>query len=54
LFVLEGDQAVKKEVVLGIVGDEYSEILSGLKEGDKVILEDSGSNRRNDETGNNN
>ena len=50
IYVLEGDQAVKKEVVLGIVGDDYSEILTGIKEGDKVILEDSGSARKKDET----
>ncbi len=54
LFVIEGDQAVKREVVLGIVGDEYSEILSGLKEGEKVVSEDSGSTRRKDEPGINN
>lgn len=38
VFVVEGDEAVKKDVVLGIIGDEYCEILSGLKEGDVVIL----------------
>lgn len=50
LFVLEGDQVVKREVVLGIAGDEYCEILSGLKEGDKVIIEDTGSTRRKEDT----
>lgn len=50
LFVLEGDQVVKREVVLGIAGDDYCEILSGLKEGDKVIIEDTGSTRRKEDT----
>ena len=49
VFVIEGDKAVKKEVVLGIVGDDYCEILSGLKEGDIVISEETGSIRRKDE-----
>ena len=37
--VVEGDKAVKKEVILGLIGDDYCEILSGLKEGDEVISE---------------
>jgi HlyD family secretion protein len=49
VFVIEGDKAVKREIVLGIVGDDYCEILSGLKEGDKVISEETGSIRRKDE-----
>jgi HlyD family secretion protein len=49
VFVVEGDKAVKKEVVLGIAGDDYCEILSGLKEGDKVFSEEKGSVRRKDE-----
>lgn len=39
LFVLEGDKAIKKEFTLGITGNEYIEILSGLEEGDVVITE---------------
>lgn len=39
IFVLEGDKAVKKEIVLGIIGDDYCEILSGLEEGQEVIIE---------------
>jgi len=38
VFVVEGDEAVKKDVVLGIIGDEYCEILSGLNQGDAVIV----------------
>jgi len=49
VFVIEGDKAVKREIVLGIVGNDYCEILSGLKEGDKVISEETGSIRRKDE-----
>ena len=39
VFVIEGNKAVKREILLGIVGDEYCEILSGLKQGDVVISE---------------
>ncbi len=42
VFVIEGDKAIKKEILLGIVGDEYCEILLGLKEGDVVIAEEIG------------
>ncbi len=42
VFVIEGDKAVRKEVMFGIVGNEYCEILSGLKEGDVVIAEEAG------------
>lgn len=37
--VIEGDNLVKKEVILGLIGDDYCEILSGLNEGDEVISE---------------
>jgi HlyD family secretion protein len=37
VFVIEGSKAIKKDILLGIVGDQYCEILSGLKEGDVVI-----------------
>ncbi len=39
MFVVKGNKAVKKDVVLGIAGDEYSEVLSGLDEGDVVITD---------------
>jgi len=45
VFVIEGNKAIKKEILLGIIGDEYCEILSGLKEGDVVISEETGSIR---------
>ncbi len=45
VFVIEGDKAVKKEILLGIIGDEYCEILSGLKQGDVVISDETNSIR---------
>lgn len=45
VFVIEGDKAVKKEILLGIIGNEYCEILSGLEEGDVVISEEKSSFR---------
>jgi HlyD family secretion protein len=39
VFVVEGNKAVKKEILFGIIGDEYCEILSGLKQGDVVIAD---------------
>jgi HlyD family secretion protein len=43
IFVIEGNKAIKKDILLGIVGDEYCEILSGLEEGDIVISEETNS-----------
>ena len=37
--VLAGDKSVNKEIVLGIIGDDYCEVLSGLNEGDIVVLQ---------------
>jgi HlyD family secretion protein len=39
LFVVAGDKAIKKEFTLGIVGNDYCEILSGLQEGDVVVFD---------------
>ena len=39
VFVANGDKAVKREVVLGIQNAEMVEIVSGLAEGDLVIIE---------------
>jgi len=41
VFVVEGDQAVKRNIILGLVGDEYCEVVSGLKEGDLIVTGDS-------------
>lgn len=48
-FVVEGDKAIQKEFTLGIVGNEYCEILSGLNEGDVVITEGLNAFRNMDE-----
>ncbi len=37
VFVVQGNKAIKKEIVLGIRGNEECEIISGLNEGDIVI-----------------
>ncbi|MCF6332491.1 MAG: HlyD family efflux transporter periplasmic adaptor subunit [Draconibacterium sp.] len=39
IFVVEGNKAVKKEVFIGIIGNNFCEILSGLKVGDVIISE---------------
>ena len=39
LFVIAGNKAVKKEVTLGVKGNEYYEVVSGLKPGDVVITD---------------
>ena len=45
VFVVENNKAIKKEILLGIIGDEYCEVLSGLKQGDVVISDDTNSIR---------
>jgi HlyD family secretion protein len=45
VFVIEGNKAVKKEILLGIIGDAYCEVLSGLKQGDVIISEGTSSIR---------
>lgn len=42
VFVVEGDKAVRREILLGLEGNEYCEVLSGLREGDVVIAEEPG------------
>jgi HlyD family secretion protein len=42
VYVIEGDKAVKRDILLGIIGNEYCEVLSGLSEGDVVIAEETG------------
>ncbi|NOR76621.1 MAG: HlyD family efflux transporter periplasmic adaptor subunit [Draconibacterium sp.] len=39
VFVVENDIAIKREIVLGISGNDSCEIISGLNEGDEVIVE---------------
>jgi RND family efflux transporter MFP subunit len=38
VFVAEGSQAVKKEIVINEGDDKHIEVISGLKEGDRVII----------------
>lgn len=38
LFVIEDSIAKKRDVKIGIVGDEYIEIVEGLTEGERVII----------------
>lgn len=39
VFVIQGNAAVKKEIVLGIIGNDSCEIISGVNEGDEIIIE---------------
>ncbi len=38
VFSLESDVAVRKNITTGLKGDEYTEILSGAREGDELII----------------
>jgi len=49
VFVLQGNKAVKKEITLGITGNNFCEILSGLNEGDVIITDGLGAFRHLDE-----
>lgn len=40
LFVVDGSQLVKRKVMLGDSNFEYVEVVSGLKEGDHVVISD--------------
>jgi len=37
VFVIDDNRAVKKEITLGVVGNDFCEILSGLNEGNVII-----------------
>jgi len=39
VMILENGQAKEREVVLGLEGNDYFEVISGLQEGEEVILE---------------
>jgi RND family efflux transporter MFP subunit len=39
VFVVQGNKALKKEIRLGLQNHEYVEIVSGVQEGDIVIIE---------------
>ncbi|MDR2915236.1 MAG: efflux RND transporter periplasmic adaptor subunit [Tannerella sp.] len=40
LFVINGDQLLKRKVILGDSNFEYVEVISGLQEGDEVVISD--------------
>ena len=40
LFVINGDEILKRKVILGDSNFEYVEVVSGLREGDEVIVSD--------------
>ncbi len=42
VFVIQENKALKCEIELGLIGNEYCEILSGLNEGNVVVSEDLG------------
>ena len=49
LFIIEKNKAVKKDFTLGVIGNDYCEILSGLKEGDAVVFDGLNAYRQFDE-----
>ena len=48
VFIVKGDLAVKKEIQIGIIGDNYCEVISGLNEGDSIVLENANNYRNVD------
>lgn len=38
VYIAKKDIAEKKDITVGIINDEYTEVLSGIKDGDRVIL----------------
>lgn len=40
ILLKKGDETVRTEIVLGIIGKDYCEIISGAEEGDVILLED--------------
>lgn len=48
VFVIEDDVAIKKEIKLGIIGTDSCEIISGINEGDEVVVEGIGAYRNLD------
>jgi HlyD family secretion protein len=46
IYIKEDDRAVRKEIQLGLIGEQYIEIKSGVNNGDEVIISDVASIRR--------
>ena len=42
VFVVNGDQAIKRTIKIGVVGDRYAEVLEGLNENQKVVTSGTG------------
>jgi HlyD family secretion protein len=40
VFVVSGDEAIRKTVRYGLTGDDYVQVTSGLQEGEEVIISD--------------
>jgi HlyD family secretion protein len=40
VYVVDGQKAVRRKITLGMVGDDYCEVVSGLNEGDEVVTGD--------------
>ncbi len=40
VFVVNGDNAIRREIHTGLIGMDYIEILSGLEEGDRLVISD--------------
>jgi HlyD family secretion protein len=49
LYVIKADKAVRTSVTTGLIGTEYVEILTGLQQGDRVIISDASSFRHRKE-----
>lgn len=48
VFVVEDNVAVRKEITLGVIGNDSCEIISGINEGDEIIVEGIGTYRNLD------
>jgi len=40
VFVVNGDKAVRREIRTGLIGMDYIEIMSGVEEGDRLVISD--------------
>ncbi len=39
IYVVKGNEAVKSEIIFGTIGDHWCEIVSGVEDGEQIILE---------------
>jgi len=40
VFVIKGNEAIKTDIILGTIGNDYCEIVSGVNEGDQIIADE--------------